>query len=62
MSKSKQILVKAAGTFVSIFLAGAAVRYPQYAGWFGGISGTIMGWLHLPQPQPAQLPPSKDTQ
>ena len=54
--------IKIFGTFISIFLMGATVRYPAYAGWFAGIGGTIAGWLHLPQPQTAQLPALKDEQ
>lgn len=43
-------IVKAIGTLVSIFAAGASIRYPMYASEFAGLSGMIMGWLHLPQP------------
>ncbi len=51
---TKAHITKAVGSILSIFFAGAAVRYPQYAGELGGLSGVIMGWLHLPQPGSAQ--------
>lgn len=54
---NKVNITKVLGTLVSILLAGAAVRYPAYAGWLAGFSGNIFGWLHLPQPQSVpQLP------
>ncbi len=43
-------IIKALGSLVSIISAGASVRYPQYAAEFAGLSGVVLGWLHLPQP------------
>lgn len=46
------------GTVIGLLLAGAAAKYPQYAAAMYSVATLLFGWLHLPQPGSAKLPPS----
>jgi hypothetical protein len=49
MTKAK--LTTTLGTLLSLGLALASQRYPQYSAAFVPLATLLFGWLHLPAPQ-----------